>query len=329
MKYTKLGNSELHVSRICLGCMGFGDAGSGMHSWTLSEDQSREIIAHALEAGITFFDTAAGYQGGTSEQFLGRTLKDLSCREDVVIATKFFPRNTDQFDTDVSGREHINTLLDRSLQNLGVDYIDLYICHAWDDHTPIEETMETLNTAVLSGKVREIGISNCYAWQLQKANYIAERNGWKQFVSMQGHYNLIFREEEREMIPYCEDAGIALTPYSPLASGRLVKPRGERTKRLEEDTYAKGKYASTEAQDAIIIDRVAEIAKRRSLTTTQVALAWLLSKVTAPIVGATKLSHIDDAASAVDAALSNDEITYLEQAYMPHKLVGVMANNHK
>lgn len=327
MKYTTLGKSELRVSRICLGCMGFGDAGNGMHSWTLDLDHSQQIIQAALESGINFFDTAAGYSGGTSEQFLGQALRDCANRQDMVVATKFFPRTAEQIDHAVSGRQHINALLDRSLKNLGMDYIDLYICHAWDYHTPVEETMETLNDAVKAGKVREIGISNCYAWQLAKANHIADKHGWKQFVSVQGHYNLIFREEEREMFPYCADAGIALTPYSPLASGRLVKPRDEASKRLSEDAYAKGKYDATAEQDAVIIDRVAELAERKGCTRTQIAIAWLLTKVTAPIIGATKLRHIEEAVASVDSVLTEEEIFYLEEPYMPHKLVGVMAQN--
>ena len=263
MEYTKLGNSDLNVSRICMGCMGFGNAKSGMHSWTVDEEHSREILKRGLELGVNFFDTAAGYQGGTSEQYLGRALRDFAKRDEVVVATKFFPRSAEEIANGVSGKEHILGLLDRSLTNLGMDYIDLYICHMWDYHTPIEEVMETLNTAVTSGKVRAIGISNCFAWQLAKANYIADKNSWAKFVSIQGHYNLLFREEEREMVPFCKDQNIALTPYSPLASGRLAKKPSELSKRLQEDTYAKGKYDATKEKDAIIIDRVGELAKKK------------------------------------------------------------------
>jgi aryl-alcohol dehydrogenase-like predicted oxidoreductase len=218
-------------------------------------------------------------------------------------------------------------MLNASLSHLGTDYIDLYILHMWDYRTPVVETMEALNNAVKSGKVRYIGISNCYAWQLAKANCIADKNGWSKFVSIQGHYNLINREEEREMAPYCKDAGIAMTPYSPLASGRLVKPPVEISKRLEEDTYAKGKYDATTEQDAIIIDRVAELAEKKDMTRIQIALGWLLSKVTSPVVGATKISHIEEAVKAVGINLTEQEKLYLEDPYVPHKLVGVMAQN--
>lgn len=327
MKYSKLGNSDLNVSRICLGCMGFGNPRQGMHSWTLDAEQSREIIRFALEIGINFFDTAAGYQGGTSEQFLGSALKDLTARQDIILATKFFPRPQDKIEAGISGRQHINSLLDQSLHNLQTDYIDLYILHRWDYHTPLEETMETLQDAVQSGKVREIGVSNCFAWQIAKANCIAKMHGWREFVSIQGHYNLLFREEEREMVPYCRVENIALTPYSPLASGRLVKDRGETSKRLSEDSYAKGKYDATAEQDGVIIDRVAALAREKGLSKSQIALGWLLQKVTSPIVGATKIRHVEDAVSAVEATLSPQEIYSLEEPYTPHKLVGVMAEN--
>lgn len=327
MQYTKLGKSGIDVSRICLGCMGFGEAGNGQHSWTIDEEHSREIIKRALELGINFFDTAIAYQNGTSEQFLGRAIWDFARRDEVVIATKFRPRTPDIIAAGISGQQHIAQMLDKSLQNLGMDYVDLYIYHMWDYHTPMEEIMEGLHNAVQSGKARAIGISNCYAWQLAKANALAEKNGWSQFVSVQGHYNLLFREEEREMAPLCAEDGIAMTPYSPLASGRLVKPQEETSKRLREDSYAKGKYDSTAAQDSVIIDRVAELAESRGLSRTQIALGWLLGKVTSPVVGATKLRHIEEAASAADVALSAQENAYLEEMYQPHKLVGVMKDN--
>lgn len=328
MEYVKLGKTDIEVSRICLGCMSFGDAASGQHSWTLGEEDSRAIIKRALELGVNFFDTAIAYQGGSSERFLGRAMRDMARRDEVVIATKFLPRTPDEIEKGVSGQEHVANMLDRSLTNLGMDYVDLYIYHMWDYHTPMEEIMEGLHNAVQAGKARAIGISNCYAWQLAKANALAERNGWSRFVSVQGHYNLLFREEEREMAPLCKADGIAMTPYSPLASGRLVKPRNETSKRLEEDSYAKGKYDATAAQDAVIIDRVAELAEKRGLTRTQVALGWLLSKVTSPVVGATKLRHIEEAAGAVGVQLSDAEKAYLEEMYLPHKLVGVMKENH-
>lgn len=328
MEYVKLGKTDIEVSRICLGCMSFGDAASGQHSWTLGEEDSRAIIKRALELGVNFFDTAIAYQGGSSERFLGRAMRDMARRDEVVIATKFLPRTPDEIEKGVSGQEHVANMLDKSLSNLGMDYVDLYIYHMWDYHTPMEEIMEGLHNAVQAGKARAIGISNCYAWQLAKANALAERNGWSRFVSVQGHYNLLFREEEREMAPLCKADGIAMTPYSPLASGRLVKPRNETSKRLEEDSYAKGKYDATAAQDAVIIDRVAELAEKRGLTRTQVALGWLLSKVTSPVVGATKLRHIEEAAGAVGVQLSDAEKAYLEEMYLPHKLVGVMKENH-
>lgn len=324
MEYVKLGNSDLNVSRICLGCMGFGDSSSGMHTWTLDEEQSTEIIKKALENGINFFDTAIAYQNGTSEQYVGRALKKLAKREDVIIATKFLPRSQKEIENNISIREHINTMFNKSLANLETDYIDLYICHMWDYSTPIEELMCALNEQVKAGKVRYIGISNCFAWQLEKANCIAEKNGWSKFISVQNHYNMLFREEEREMVPCCKDGNIAMTPYSALASGRLVRDWSEKTKRLEEDSFAKSKYDLTANQDRIIVERVAEIAKKRGMTRIQIALGWLLSKVDAPIVGATKFSHIEEAVKAIGVKLTEEEIEYLEEPYVPHKLVGIM-----
>lgn len=327
MQYTTLGNSDLTVSRICLGCMGFGKAEAGMHSWTLPEEQSREIIQHALELGVNFFDTAMGYQGGTSEEFVGRAMRDYAKREDVVLATKFIPRTPAEIEQNISGRQHIRNMLDASLRRMGLDYIDLYIYHMWDYHTPVEEIMQGLNDAVQAGKVRCIGISNCFAWQLAKANEIAKANGWAQFVSVQGHYNLIFREEEREMAGYCCSEHIAMTPYSPLASGRLAKPIGSTSKRLQEDLFAKGKYDASAAQDEAIIRRVEELAGSHGVSMTEISLAWLLTKVDSPVVGATKMHHVDGVVSAVDLCLSADEIAYLEELYLPHKLVGIMATN--
>ena len=327
MKYTKLGNSDLNVSRICMGCMGFGNAQTGQHSWTIDEESSREIIKRALELGMNFFDTAIGYQNGTSEQFVGRALKDFARREDVVVATKFVPRSGDEIAAGVTGQQHIAKLLDTSLQHLGMDYVDLYIYHMWDYNTPIYDIMEGLNNAVRAGKVRYIGISNAYAYQLAKANAIAEQNGFAKFVSIQGHYNLIFREEEREMARLCAEDNIAMTPYSALAGGRLSKRPGETSKRLEEDSYAKGKYDATAEQDGKIIQRVAELADKHGVSMTEISLAWLLTKVTSPVVGATKLHHIEGAAKAVDLELTAEELAYLEEPYVPHRLVGVMAQN--
>ena len=327
MKYTKLGNSDLNVSRVCMGCMGFGDAAHGQHTWTLDETHSREIIKHGLELGINFFDTAIAYQSGTSEQYLGRALKDFARRDDVVVATKFLPRTPEEIVAGVTGQQHIETMLNKSLENLGMDHVDLYIYHMWDHQTPIYDILDGLNRMVKAGKARYIGISNCFAWRLAKANALAEKEGFAKFVSVQGHYNLIFREEEREMVPFCQEDNIALTPYSALAGGRLSKHRGETSKRLSEDSYAQLKYGDTAAQDQVIIDRVSEIAEKRGVTMTEVSLAWLLTKVTSPVVGATRFHHVEGAANAVDLELTAEELAYLEEPYIPHKLVGVMAQN--
>ena len=327
MQYTKLGNSDLTVSRICMGCMGFGDAKNGQHSWTLDEAHSREIIRRGLELGVNFFDTAVGYQSGTSEQYVGRALRDFARREDVVVATKFLPRTREEIAAGVSGQQHIENMVNTSLRNLGLDYLDLYIYHMWDYATPLYDILDGLNRVVRAGKVRYIGISNCFAYQLAKANALAENEGFAKFVSIQGHYNLIFREEEREMAKLCAEDNIAMTPYSSLAGGRLSKHPGETSKRLEEDSYAKFKYDATAEQDGEIIRRVAELAEKRGVSMTEISLAWLLTKVTAPVVGATKLHHIEGAAQAVDLALAAEECAYLEEPYVPHKLVGVMAQN--
>lgn len=323
MKYTKLGKTDLNVSRICLGCMGFGDAAKPGHSWTLGLDESRDIIKYALENGINFFDTAMAYQGGTSEEYVGEILRTEAKREDIVLATKFTPRRN----MDISGQQHVETCLDASLKRLGMDYVDLYILHMWDYHTPIEEYLEGLHKAVKAGKVRAIGISNCYAWQLMKANAIARERGWTEFASIQGHHNLIFREEEREMMPMCLTENIAMTPYSALAAGRLSRKADVTTKRLEQDSFAKFKYDATADQDELIIARVAELAEKKNVTMSEISLSWLLTKVTSPIVGATKKIHIDGAAKAVELTLSHEEIAYLEEPYVPHKLSGVMATN--
>ncbi len=327
MEYTKLGKSDLTVSRICMGCMGFGDSGAGQHSWTLNEERSREIIKRGLELGVNFYDTAIAYQSGTSEQYVGRALRDFAKRGEVVVATKFLPRTKEEIEAKVTGQQHIEKMLDKSLQNLGMDYVDLYIYHMWDYQTPIYDILEGLSKAVKSGKARYIGISNCYAWQLAKANALAEKEGFPQFVSVQGHYNLIFREEEREMTPFCYGDNIALTPYSALASGRLSRQPGEDSKRLREDSYAKFKYDCTKEQDEVIIQRVRELAEKRNVTMTEISLAWLLTKVTSPIVGATKMSHIETAAKAVELKLTDEEISCLEEPYLPHPLAGVMAQN--
>ncbi len=327
MQYTRLGNSDLNISRICMGCMGFGDAGKGQHSWTIDEEHTREIIKKGLEAGINFYDTAIAYQSGTSEQYLGRALKDFAKRDEVVVATKFLPRTPQEVEAGVTPQAHIEKMIDKSLENLGMDYVDLYIYHMWDYESFLYDIMEGLNNVVKEGKARYIGISNCYAYQLAKANALAERAGFAKFVSVQGHYNLIFREEEREMAKLCREDSIAMTPYSALAGGRLSKRPGETSKRLEEDSYAKLKYDGTAAQDSEIIARVAELADKRGVSMTEISLAWLLTKVTAPVVGATKLSHVEGMENATRICLTKEERDYLEEPYVPHRLVGVMAQN--
>ena len=330
MQYTKLGNSDLNVSRICMGCMGFGDAEQGQHRWTLDEEHSREIIKHGLDLGINFYDTAIAYQNGTSEQFVGRALRDFARRDEVVVATKFLPRTPEEIANGVTGQQHIESMINKSLKNLEMDHVDLYICHMWDWNTPLYDIMDGLNRVVKAGKARYIGISNCFAWQIAKANALAEKEGFAKFVSVQGHYNLIFREEEREMVPFCEEENIALTPYSALASGRLSRLPGEGdTKRAAEDKFAKFKYDATAEQDNVVIGRVAELAERYGVTMTEVSLAWLLTKVTSPVAGATKFHHIDGAVKALDLKLTEEEISFLEEPYVPHPLAGVMAQNKR
>ena len=327
MQYTKLGHSGLTVSRICMGCMGFGDAAHGQHSWAIDEAHTREIVKRGLELGVNFFDTAIAYQSGTSEQYLGRALRDFAKRDEVVVATKFLPRTNEEIEAGISGQEHIRRSLEKSLQNLGMDHVDLYIYHMWDHQTPLYDILDGLNQMVKEGKTRYIGISNCFAWQLCRANDLAEREGFAKFVSVQSHYNLIFREEEREMAPFCAQENIAMTPYSALAGGRLSKRPGETSQRLREDGYARLKYDSAAGLDAPILHRVAELADKRGVSMTEVSLAWLLTKVTAPVVGATKLHHIEGAARAVELTLTPEECAWLEEPYVPHPLVGVMAQN--
>lgn len=327
MKYIKLGNSELNVSRICMGCMGFGDASNGQHSWTVDEPHSREIIKRGLELGVNFFDTAVGYQNGTSEQYLGRALADFAKRDEVVVATKFLPRTNEEIEAGITGQQHIENMINLSLEHLGMDHVDLYIYHMWDHRTPLYDIMDGLNRVVKAGKARYIGISNCFAYQLAKANALAEKEGFAKFISVQGHYNLIFREEEREMAKLCSEDNIAMTPYSALAGGRLSRRPGTSTKRFEEDSYAHLKYDATAAQDNIIIERTAELAEKHGVSMTEVALAWLMTKTASPVAGATKLSHVEGAARAADLSLSDDELAYLEEPYVPHALVGVMAQN--
>lgn len=327
MQYIRLGNSDLNVSRICMGCMGFGDANNGQHSWTIDEEHSREIIRRGLELGVNFFDTAIGYQSGTSEQYLGRALRDYARRDEVVVATKFLPRTQEEIKTGITGQQHIERMINKSLINLGMDYVDLYIYHMWDYETPLYDIMEGLDHVVKAGKARYIGIANCYAYQLVKANALAEKEGFAKFISVQNHYNLVFREEEREMAKLCCEDQIAMTPYSALAGGRLAKYPGETSKRMQEDSYARLKYDAAAEQDGAIIRRVALLAEKRGVSMTEISLAWLMTKVTSPIVGATKLHHVEGAAKAAELKLSEEEISYLEELYIPHKLVGVMAQN--
>jgi aryl-alcohol dehydrogenase-like predicted oxidoreductase len=307
--------------------MGFGDPAAGQHTWTVGEDATREIVKRALDAGVNFFDTAIAYQGGTSERYVGRALRDFARRDDVVVATKFLPRTADEIERGVSGQQHIADSIDASLSHLGMDHVDLYIYHMWDYNTPLRDVMEGLACVVEAGKARYVGIANAYAWQLEKANALAVREGFPQFVSVQNHMNLIFREDEREMVPCCEEEGIALTPYSALASGRLSRRPGETSKRLEQDAYAKFKYDATAEADALVIARVAEVADAHGVSMTEVSLAWLLTKVTSPVVGATKPHHVDGAVAAIELKLTADEVAYLEEPYVPHAIVGVMAQN--
>ncbi|MEK3685051.1 aldo/keto reductase [Paenibacillus sp. FSL R10-2736] len=324
MEYVKLGNTGLDVSRLCLGSMGFGDPEHWVHKWVLNEEQSRPVIKKALELGINFFDTANVYSLGRSEEVLGRALKDYSNRDEIVIATKLHGRMHEGPNGAGLSRKAIMSEIDKSLKRLGTDYVDLYQIHRWDYDTPIEETMEALNDVVKSGKARYIGASAMFAWQFQKALFVAEKHGWTRFVSMQNHLNLIYREEEREMLPLCKAEQIGVIPYSPLAGGRLTRDPKELTYRSETDQVAKQKYDSTAAADQLVVDQVSVIAERHEISRVQVALAWLLQKqpVTAPIIGATKISHLEDAASAISISLTSEEISSLEEPYVPHRIVG-------
>ena len=324
MEYTKLGRSGLEVSRICLGCMGFGVAERWTHPWVVDEDHSRSVIKEALELGINFFDTANVYSDGTSEEFLGRALKDYAHRDEVVVATKvFFPMHDGPNAMGLS-RKVILKEIDQSLKRLGTDYVDLYQIHRWDYKTPIEETMEALHDVVKAGKVRYVGASAMYAWQFLKALQVAETHGWTKPVSMQNHWNLIYREEEREMVPLCQEEGIGLIPYSPLAGGRLTRDRSETTHRAETDQVQKRKYDSMAEADQSIVDRAAQLAAQHGVPRARIALAWLLQKpaVAAPIVGATRSSHLKDAVGALSVQLTETDMAYLEEQYMPHAIVG-------
>lgn len=323
MEYVQLGHSGLEVSRICLGCMSFGDPQKWIHSWVLNEADSRKIIKKALDLGINFFDTANVYGLGVSEEILGRALKDYAVREEVVIATKVSGQMHEGPNGGGLSRKSIMHEVEQCLKRLDTDYIDLLYIHRWDYKTPIEETMCVLNALVRSGKVHYLGASSMYAWQFQKAQYVAQSHGWTKFSVMQGHYNLLYREEEREMNPLCQDMGVALVPYSPLAAGRLTRDWNSDSKRAQEDEVAKRKYDNTQEADQKIVERVSEIAQKYQVTRSQVAVAWLWSKgVTAPIVGITKEKYLDDFIGALDVCLSQEDIEYLEECYIPHKIMG-------
>ncbi|MDD9268527.1 aldo/keto reductase [Paenibacillus sp. GCM10023248] len=326
MQYVKLGNTGLDVSRFCLGCMSFGVAERWTHPWVLNEELSRPIIKKALELGINFFDTANIYSVGSSEEIVGRALKEYANRDEVVIATKVHFRMHQGPNGAGLSRKAIMSEIDNSLQRLGTDYVDLYQIHRWDYDTPIEETMEALHDVVKAGKARYIGASAMYAWQFQKALHAAEINGWTRFVSMQNHYNLIYREEEREMLPLCKEEKIGVIPYSPLASGRLTRDWSVTTHRSETDQAQRTKYDSTADMDRLIVDRLERIAAKRGVPRAQIALAWLLQKdpVTAPIIGVTKTSHLDDAVSALSITLTSEEMMSLEELYVPHPVVGAI-----
>lgn len=320
MQYSKLGNSELQVSRLCVGCMSFGDPSSNMHAWTLNAEESENLVKHALDLEINFFDTANIYSGGTSEEYLGRAIRNNAARDKVVIATKVY------FNEGNLSKKAILREIDGSLYRLGTDYVDLYIIHRFDYTTPVEETMEVLDSLVKAGKVRALGASAMYGYQFYNMQLAAERNGWTPFISMQNHYNLLYREDERELIPICRQQNVSLTPYSPLAAGRLSRLEWKTdTKRSQTDKTAVSKYDSTQETDYRIVLRINELAEKYGATMTQIALAWQLAKgVTSPIIGATKATYFDDAVGCFNVNFTEADITYLEELYVPHKIVGAL-----
>lgn len=324
MQYVNLGRSGLQVSRLCLGCMTFGDPAAGAAPWTLDEAASRPFFKRALDAGINFFDTANSYSGGSSEAITGRALLQYARRDDVVIATKVFFNSQPGPNQVGLSRKAILREVDGSLKRLGTDYIDLYQIHRWDNRTPLEETLETLHDLVKSGKVRYLGASTMYAWQFAKALYTADRHGWTRFISMQNHYNLLYREEEREMLGLCRAEGIGVIPWSPLARGRLTRPWAESSVRMDTDRVAKGLYLGSDEADRTIVETLSRIAAARSVAPAQVALAWVLKNplVTAPIIGTSKPHHLDDALAALELQLSPDEIEALEAPYRPRPMTG-------
>ena len=322
MEYAKLGQTDISVSKICVGCMSFGKAGT-MHDWTLNESDTEKVVKHALDLGINFFDTANGYSAGTSEEYLGRALKENIQRDKAVIASKVY------FNPGRLSAKAIHREIDGSLKRLGTDYLDLYIIHRFDYETPIEETMQALNDLVRAGKVRAIGASAMYGYQFYNMQLAAQKHGWAQFQAMENHYNLLYREDERELIPICKQMGVSLMPYSPLAAGHLTRATWNAdTLRSHTDRVAMGKYDRTEQQDMVIVGRVAELAARYGVKMQQIALAWHWAKgVASPIVGATKAQYLDDAAGALDVKLTAEDIAYLEEPYLPHRIVGAIDRN--
>jgi aryl-alcohol dehydrogenase-like predicted oxidoreductase len=321
MEYVKLGPTGLDVSPICLGCMSYGEPGRGPHPWSLDEEASRPFFRRAVEAGINFFDTADVYSAGSSEEITGRALRDFARREEIVLATKVHGRMRPGPNGAGLSRKAIMTAIDASLARLGTDYVDLYQIHRWDPTVPIAETMEALHDVVKAGKARYIGASSMYAWQFAKAQHTASQRGWTRFATMQNHYNLLYREEEREMLPLCADQGIGVIPWSPLARGRLTRDWDAVTARSETDSFGQSLYA---AEDRQIVEQVARVAADRGVSRAQIALAWLISRpaVTAPIIGATRPQHLDDAVAAISVRLTPEEIDQLEKPYVPHRIAG-------
>ncbi len=324
MQYVRMGKSGLKVSQLCLGCMSFGVPDRGAHPWSLSEEQSRPLVRQAIEAGINFFDTANVYSDGTSEEIVGKLLKEFASRDQIVLATKVYQRMRPDCNGAGLSRKAILTEIDHSLRRLGTDCVDLYQIHRWDNATPIEETLEALHDIVKAGKARYIGASSMYAWQFSQALYLADRNGWTRFISMQNYYNLLYREEEREMLPLCLDQGIGVIPWSPLARGRLTRPWQSDTARSQTDEFGKKLYAGLEDFDRKIVEAVHSLADQRGVPAAQIALAWHFTKpvVTAPIIGATKPAHLSDAIAATELKLSAEDVATLESAYQPHPIRG-------
>ena len=320
MEYAKIGNTDIEISKLCVGCMSFGVPSEDFHQWTLNYEDSSAMVKKALDLGINFFDTANVYSHGTSEEFLGRAIREYTSRDKVVIATKVY------FNEGKLSKQGILTSVDESLKRLGTDYIDLYIIHRFDYDTPVEETMETLDSLIKAGKVRALGASAMYGYQFHNMQLCAEKNGWTKFETMQNQYNLLYREDEREMIPICHQYGVSLTPYSPLAAGRLSRKEWKTdSKRSQTDRVAVSKYDSTQGQDMQIVARVAELAKKYGVSMSQIAVSWLWAKgVTSPLIGATKPRYFDDIAKAFDITLTQEDIFYLEELYVPHKIVGAL-----